>query len=274
MGSEPRTGGDLKGQVTRSAAEIYDGFFVPALFRQWAPRMAEAARLAPGERVLDIACGTGVLAREAALRVAPGGAVVGLDRNVDMLAVAERRAPELEWRLGRAEALPFADASFDAAVGQFGLMFFEDRIAALREQWRVLKPGGRLAVAVWGALEQSPGYAAMAALLRDLFGPRIANELRAPFALGDAAALRALFDQAGIPGVEIESVAGEARFPSIQAWVETDVKGWTLAELLDEAQYATLLREAEQRLAGFVQPGTGQVAFGIPAILATATRPA
>src|SRR5262245_30686072 len=94
------------GQVTGSAAEVYEAFFVPALFGQWATRLAEAAGLCPGNRVLDVACGTGVLAREAAGRVAPGGSVVGLDRNEGMLAVAAAKAPSIGWRAGRAEALP------------------------------------------------------------------------------------------------------------------------------------------------------------------------
>ena len=103
------------GQVIRSAADVYEEFFVPALFQEWATRMANAAQLASGQKVLDVACGTGVLAREAAARVAPGGAVTGLDRNEAMLTVARRRAPALEWRLARAESLPFADAAFDAS---------------------------------------------------------------------------------------------------------------------------------------------------------------
>src|SRR5690606_14251013 len=104
----------------------------------------------------------------------------GLDRNEGMLAVARREAPGIEWRAGRAEALPFLDGAFDAVVSQFGLMFFEDRVAALREIWRVLRPGGRMALAVWDALDNIPGYAAMVVLRRRLFGDRIANELRAP----------------------------------------------------------------------------------------------
>jgi SAM-dependent methyltransferase len=260
------------GQVTRGAAEIYEEFFVPALFREWAPRMADAARLAPGERVLDVACGTGVLAREAAERVARGGSVTGLDRNEGMLAVAGREAPGIGWRSGRAKALPFADGAFDAVVSQFGLMFFEDRAAALREMWRVLRRGGRLAVAVWDELDHSPGYAAMAALLRRLFGDRVADELRAPFALGDPGDLRSLFAQAGIGTVEVRTLDGAARFPSIEDWVRTDVKGWTLADLINEAQYLTLLREAERELDTYKRRD-GTVAFGCPAHIATAVKP-
>jgi ubiquinone/menaquinone biosynthesis C-methylase UbiE len=260
-----------KGQVTKSAAEIYEEFFQPALFREWAPRVAEAARLAPGEKVLDVACGTGVLANEAARRVGPLGSVVGLDRNEGMLAVARRKAAGIGWRQGLAEQLPFADQVFDAVISQFGLMFFEDRVAALKEMRRVLRPGGRFAVAVWDTLDRSPGYAAMVALLQRLFGERIANELRAPFVLGDPEALRALFRQAGIANVEIHTPDGTARFPSIESWVHTDVKGWTLADLIDEAQYRTLLQEAKRELQRYAQ-SDGTVAFSAPAHIVTATK--
>jgi SAM-dependent methyltransferase len=262
----------LTGQVTRSAAEVYEEFFVPALFLEWAPRVADAAQLAPGQKVLDVACGTGVLAREAAQRVKPGGAVIGLDRNDGMLAVARRQAPSIDWQRGMAETLSFPDQAFDAVVSQFGLMFFEDRRTALREMWRVLRPGGRIAVAVWDALDRTPGYAAMAALLQRLFGDRVADALRAPFALGDPEALRSQFAEGGIPNIEIRTLDGTARFPSIEAWLHTDVKGWTLADLIDDAQYGSLRQAAETELASYVQ-ADGTVAFPSPAHIAIAARP-
>jgi ubiquinone/menaquinone biosynthesis C-methylase UbiE len=228
--------------------------------------VTDAAAIKAGQRVLDVACGTGVLAREAAGRGAP---VTGLDRNEGMLATARRMAPAVEWKAGRAEQLPFPDAGFDAVVSQFGLMFFDDRAQAVREMRRVLKPGGRLAVAVWDRLDNSPGYAAMAALLERLFGRRIAGELHAPFALGDAGALRALFAQAGMRDVTVTTSAGTARFPSIEAWVRTDVKGWTLADLIDDEQYARLQREAATALRPFTNPD-GMVAFDAPALIVTA----
>src|SRR5215831_16582765 len=129
-----------------AAATAYDEFFVPALFQQWAPFVAAAAQLLPGQRVLDVACGTGVLSREVAARVGARGSVVGLDPNPGMLAVASQRNPGITWQEGTAEALPYPDASFDAVVSQFGLMLFGDRLRGLGEMLRVLRPGGHLAV--------------------------------------------------------------------------------------------------------------------------------
>jgi ubiquinone/menaquinone biosynthesis C-methylase UbiE len=256
------------GQVSRSAAEVYEEFFVRALFQEWAPQLADAAGVSPGVRVLDVACGTGVLAREAARR---GAKVTGLDRNEGMLAVARRVAPTVDWRSGLAESLPFPDRSFESVASQFALMFFEDRAASLREMWRVLRPGGRLAVAVWDTLDRSPGYAAMTVLLKRLFGDAIAEQLRAPFVLGDIEALRSLFAEAGIPHAQIRTRDGTARFPSIESWVHTDVKGWTLADLIDDAQYRTLLSEAKKELTVYLRPD-GTVAFAAPAHIVTAVK--
>jgi ubiquinone/menaquinone biosynthesis C-methylase UbiE len=110
--------------------------------------------------------------------------VAGVDINPGALSVAARVAPEIEWRQGAAESLPYADASFHAVVSQFGLMFFSDRQTALREMMRVLAPGGHLAVAVWGALDDTPGYAAFVACLQPFIGEQATAVVRSPFALG------------------------------------------------------------------------------------------
>lgn len=254
----------------RSPAEVYDEQFVPALFRQWGPVMCDAAGIAPGQRVLDVACGTGALTEAVAARASPGGAVAGLDANPEMLAVARRKRSAIEWHDGRAESLPFADASFDAVVSQFGLMFFGDRVAALREMRRVLRPGGRMAVAVCDALEHSPGYTALAAMLERLFGKRVADAFRAPFVLGDVATLRALCAEAGIPDARLAQHQGTVRFASIDALVSTErACAWTLGGLLDDPQFEQLRREAQRELRPFVD-GTGMVAFAMPALLITA----
>lgn len=262
------------GQLSRSAADVYEEFFVPALFGEWAGPMCDAVRITEGNKVLDVACGTGVLTREAASRALPGGAVIGVDCNEAMLAVAGRISQDgnIEWRPGRAEALPFEDESFDAVVCQFGLMFFEDRIAALKEMWRVARPGGRLAVAVWDKLDNTPGYAAMVGLLYRLFGDAVANALRAPFTLGDTDDLAEQFRDAGIANARIESRIGQARFPSIESWVHTDVKGWTLADMIDDAQYEILRQAAQGEMQQFVR-SDGSVRFASPAHIVTAAKP-
>lgn len=262
---------DASGQVVATAAEIYEDFFLPALFAQWAPRLADAVELAAGHRVLDVACGTGIVARHCAARVGTTGQTVGLDINPGMLAVARAKSAEVEWRQGRAEALPFDDASFDRVLSQFGLMFFEDRAAALGEMWRVLRPGGRLGVAVWASLDETPGYAAAAALLHDLFGAEAAASLRSPYVLGDADALAELFRAAGVEGATVRRVAGAATFASIDDWMFTDVKGWTLADRIDDAGFERLLTAARARLAVFVQ-ADGTVRFDAPALVVTARK--
>lgn len=133
----PARSDDARGQVRASAAEIYDEFFVPALFAPWPEPVLNAAKLGAGQTVLDVACGTGVLARAGVRRTGAAQRVTGLDLNDGMLAVARRHHPGIAWRQGRAEALPFEPEAFDAVVCQFGLMFFEDRPRALREMTRV-----------------------------------------------------------------------------------------------------------------------------------------
>lgn len=259
------------GQLTSSAAEVYDEFFLPALFGAWPPRLIAAAQLGPGMRVVDVACGTGVLTIEAANAVRPGGTAVGLDPNPGMLAVARRKAPEIDWRQAPAEALPFDAAAFDAVLSQFGLMFFQDRRAAIREMWRVLRPGGRLAIAVWDSLENAPGYAAVTSLLARLFGEETAQLLRAPYALGDTRLLEDLLAASGVQEPQVLRVAGEARFPSIRSWIHTDVRGWTLSDELDDQQFELLVREAEKELQRFVT-SEGSIRFDHPALIATARR--
>ena len=257
------------GQVTQSAADIYQDFFVPALFGQWAVPVCDAAKIGPGDNVLDVACGTGVVAREALTRVGSNGSVAGLDINPGMLAVARSSSTSIEWHEADVTSLPFADSLFDAVTCQFGLMFFDDRTAALAEMRRVLQPGGHLTIAVWDSLVRTPGYDAVVRLIERLFGDKIAAGMRAPFVLGDVEKLVDIFRAAGIGTVDVSTHTGQAKFDSIEAWVHTDIKGWTLADLIDDDQYEVLLAEARQDLQQFCS-ANGAVSFAAPAHIATA----
>ena len=254
-----------------SAAEVYDEFFAPALFDQWPEQVLNAAEVAPGQRVLDVGCGTGILTRAAAGRVGSQGHVVGLDPNPGMLSVAMRSVEPIEWREGVAESLPFEDGSFHRVVSQFAAMFFTDAETAISEIARVLAPSGRVAIATWAPLAETPGYAAMVDLLDRLFGEEAADALRAPFTFGDVDRMKELLSNS-LSGVEVDVVEGTARFPSIERWVFTDIRGWTLAEMIDDDQYAALLAAAESEFARFAD-GTGAVSFPAPALIASGKSP-
>lgn len=259
------------GQVSKSAAEIYDEFFVPALFGGWAEPLCNAAEVGPEHHVLDVACGTGATTRVTARRVGPKGRIVGLDRNQGMLDVAQSRAPAIEWLEGVAEALPFADETFDKVLCQFGLMFFYDRTKALNEMVRVLRPGGQIALTVWDDVENSPGYARMIALIEAMFGSDAADALRAPFVLGEEQAFRNILNEGGLDGADVATVRGTARFASIREWVRMDVRGWTLADYIDDAGFEALVAAAEEQLSRFTK-SDGSVEFPAPAHTAVWTR--
>jgi SAM-dependent methyltransferase len=253
------------------AAWAYEGLHVDALFRQWVEPVLDAAEVATGHRVLDVACGTGVVAREALGRVGPTGAVTGLDIGAGMLAVAESIEPGVTWTEGDACELPFADDDFDAVVSQFGLMFFADRVQAIREMLRCAKPGRPVVVAVWEALERSEAYPISVDLLDRQAGPAAADALRAPFVVGDTDELRSLFAEAGASAVSIDTQHGTARFPSVRTMVEADLRGWlpVMGVFLDDEVIEAILADAEDAMSGYVTDD-GQMVFDAPAHIVTA----
>lgn len=233
------------------AAEVYESAFVPAFFAQWAPVLCSAAGLAPGHDVLDVACGTGIVARTAADRVAPGGTVVGLDLNEAMLTVARRVRPDIDWRRGDAAELPFPDQTFDAVLCQMALMFFPDGAAALSEMSRVVRPGGLVAVLVPARLEAQAAFRPFVEMAASHAGPDAMSLLSTYFRCGDLDELAVLVESSGLRVTSTATHDGTYRTPSVDAFVSTEVESTPLYERLSSTQYQAIRHGARDALRPF-----------------------
>src|SRR5262249_41323340 len=224
-------------QLQGDAAERYERWVVPFIVGPWVPALLDLAELRAGERVLDVACGTGVVSRLAARRVAPGGTATGLDLNEGMLAVAGRLplppGLTIDWRQGSAVALPFAERTFDVVVCQHGLMFFPDRLKALAEMRRVLTPGGRVAVSVWTG--PSPYFTAQREGLARYVSAEAASTGAVAFSLGDAAELGDLLKSAGFRDVVVHLVRLTLRLPAPEEFLLSPLSALPPAALIAAA---------------------------------------
>jgi ubiquinone/menaquinone biosynthesis C-methylase UbiE len=221
-------------QLAGSAPELYELYLVPAITSKWAADLIERASPVPGEAVLDVACGTGVVARLAAERMARGR-VVGLDLNSGMLAVARsapRAGPPIEWVEGSVLDLPFDDGSFDLVLCQLGLQFFPDRPLAVREMRRVLGVSGRIALSVFSAIEQTPAAYAFVQALDRHFGPTASATKRAEHMFRDADEVGTLLATEGFQQVVVQTVSKRISFPSVLDYVRFQLIATPMAGLL------------------------------------------
>lgn len=214
--------------LSHDSAEAYEEVFVPTLFEPWAQMLVDAAGVRPGDRVLDVACGTGIVARIAADRVGAGGSVVGIDRNPAMLAVAERLRPDIEWREGDASGLPFLARSFDVVLCQAALMFFADPRKALGEMARAIRDDGTVAIQVWDRLEDQPAYRPFIDMVGRSAGKDVADLLRSSFSLGDLSSLQAMLRAAGLWPVVAKTRSTNLRSGS----VDIPIRGHVIAATL------------------------------------------
>jgi ubiquinone/menaquinone biosynthesis C-methylase UbiE len=230
-----------------TAPENYERYFVPAIGAPLAAELIDVAALRPGERVLDVACGTGIVTRLAAERVGADGAVAGVDINRGMLGVARSTArPELGivWYEVGAEALAFQDASFDVALCQMGLQFFPDKLAALRQVRRVLVPGGRLVLNVPGPTPRI--FGTLADELARHVKPEAAGFVHQVFSLHEVQQLESLVSDAGFVDVSIRASDKRLHLGAPEEFLWQYVRSTPLAAAvaeLDVGRRATFARE-------------------------------
>jgi SAM-dependent methyltransferase len=236
-------------QITREQAEVYEERFVPGIFAEWAPRLVAFAGIAPGDDVLDVACGTGIVARSAAEAVGPTGSVTGLDLNPAMLEVAARVRPDLTWRQGEAASLPFPTDSVDVVTCQMALMFMPDPGAVLAELARVARR--LVALLVPAAIGDQPAYSALTEVVARHAGADGAALMATYWSCGDLPWLLDAAATAGLVGLESRTVTGTAAFPSAEAMVATEVEGSPLVDRIDEATYALIREDGARALAPY-----------------------
>jgi ubiquinone/menaquinone biosynthesis C-methylase UbiE len=249
-------------QISIERAEAYEAQFVPALFEEWAGRLVATTGVSPGHRVLDVACGTGIVARTAAGVVDDAGDVIGLDLNEAMLTVARRVRPDLGWRQGDAARLPFPDRSFDVVLCQSGLMFFPEVERALREMARVVVDMGRVGIQVWDRRQSQPAYAPFIEVAARHAGPDAIELLSAYFVRGDLEELRSSLAAAGLEPTSIHTEQSTLSFGSIDEMVTTEVRATPLGERLSDDALRGIVEEARIVLDPF-RTGSGSVEIPI-----------
>ncbi len=246
-------------QLEQRGPEAYEEYLVPEMFEPWAERLIERVEPENDDSVLDVACGTGIVARRVASRLPDAGTVVGLDINEAMLAVAEESAadvtPTIEWQHGDATDIPFPDASFDLVFCQQALQFVDDPSVALEEMHRILAPGGRLGVSVWRPLEFNYAYVVLADALGRHVGDEAATMMRSPFPDWDGDDVRSLVRDQKFRAFSVIIEIGSMRYPSTEAFVRREAASSPLAEPIAELTKEgrdDLVQEVEDGLAEYI----------------------
>ena len=255
------------------AGRGYEKLFVPALFKSWTKHIIEGADIQEGSHVLDIACGSGILARDALSRIGSDGKVVAVDPAPGMLATAREIEPSIDWILCSAEELELNDETFDCVISQFGMMFFQDRQKSADEMFRVLKPGGSLVIAVWNSIQQNPAYADIISVLQEQVGTAAADALRLPYCLGNSDDVTAVLDNSGFTNIIVETKVESAQFPSSRHMVEAELRGWLpLFDIhLNDTEISNILVESDKTLSKYAKP-SGEAVFPTSAHVITAKK--
>jgi ubiquinone/menaquinone biosynthesis C-methylase UbiE len=249
---------------TGTGAENYERYFVPSIATPVSADLLATADLRVGERVLDVACGTGAIARVAAERVGPTGTVTALDLAPDMIDVARATpapaGPAIEWHVGDAASLPFEDDAYDAVVCQMGLMFMPDRAAAVAEMRRVAVPGGRVVVNTPGAIQ--PPFVVLEQAIVEHISADLGGFVRAVFSMHDPEELAGLLRAAGLRDVAAGVSTVRLLLPSpaefLWQYINLTPMGPIVAQASEEARTA-MEREAVDAWQPYVVDGTVRV---------------
>lgn len=247
-------------EITDDFVKMHEDILVPAIYAQWAHRVAEIAEIDLGHNILDVACGTGTLARAALLEAGLTGKVTGLDASEKMLESARQHSRKIEWQHGDAEALPFQKNQFDRVMCQFSLMFIANRVGAIKEMLRVCKSDGLIVLAIWAPIEHSKAYCALNRLVHQFAGAHAAFKLSSPWKLGAPGVMDALLLSSGVNEYECHQRVGLVRFPSIAAFIETHLRMVGEFHKLDEETCHNMLSAADTDLREFLVPGGQLVA--------------
>ncbi|MGI9615929.1 MAG: class I SAM-dependent methyltransferase [Acidimicrobiales bacterium] len=255
----------------------YDRELVPWLFEHWAEPFVGLAAPDRSSSILDLACGSGLVVRHLIGRLGPLGQVQGADIDAEMLRYAASTVtdPRISWHESDASSLTFGDDSFDVVTCHQGLQFFPDPHAAMAEVRRVLRPNGKLAVAVWGRADANPWPAALADAVRSLLGDAAGDSMLAVCRLGDADDLAPILDQAGLDDVVLRHRQRTASHPDITRAIAGQLdampSGSTVGDL-DADQKDELAATMRKLLADHTST-TGELTLPSTCLLGTATKP-
>jgi len=256
-------------EISDELVTMHEQYLVPAIYAQWASRVAEIAEIDLGQHVLDVACGTGTLARAIQMETGLTGKIIGLDANEKMLASAQAHSHGIEWQLGDATAMPFEKNRFDRVMCQFALMFIGNRVAAIKEMLRVCKPDGLVVVATWGPLHHGGAYDVLIKLVNRFLGSSAALKLSAPWVLGKPGAMDTLLLTSGVNEYECHQRVGQARYPSLRAFVEAHLRLAGEFDNLSEQSIEEIYSAANRELHPFLATG-GQLIAQLNANIFTA----